>query len=79
MHGASGGVGLATCVLAKVHGCRVFGTASTPEGEKLAREHGCEQVFNHQEPDYIEKIQQQVPNGNIFNLKNLTLMLKLRI
>jgi NADPH2:quinone reductase len=77
VHGASGGVGLgklkinkykanwvlAACLLAKVHGCRVWGTASTPEGEKLAREHGCEEVFNHSEPDYIEKIQAAVPNG----------------
>ncbi|KAI6183128.1 NADPH:quinone reductase [Aphelenchoides bicaudatus] len=63
VHGASGGVGLATCLLAKVHGLRIVGTASTPEGEKVAKEHGCEQVFNHQEPDYIQKIQEQFPNG----------------
>jgi NADPH2:quinone reductase len=63
VHGASGGVGLAACLLAKVHGLRVFGTASTPEGEKLARGSGCEQVFNHTEPDYTQKIQEQVPNG----------------
>jgi NADPH2:quinone reductase len=49
--------------LAKAHGLRVFGTASTPEGEALAKESGCEEVFNHREPDYIEKIKQQHPNG----------------
>ncbi|KAI6181655.1 PKS-ER domain-containing protein [Aphelenchoides besseyi] len=66
IHGASGGVGLAACQLAKVHGLRVYGTASTPEGEQMAKEHGCEVVYNHREEGYVEKIKQEVPNG--FNI-----------
>ncbi|KAI6232630.1 NADPH:quinone reductase [Aphelenchoides fujianensis] len=63
VHGASGGVGLAACQLAKSHGLRVFGTASTPEGEALAREHGCEEVFNHREEGYVERIRERYPLG----------------
>ncbi|KAI6230412.1 Quinone oxidoreductase-like isoform X2 [Aphelenchoides fujianensis] len=63
VHGASGGVGLAACQLGKSHGLRVFGTASTPEGEALAREHGCEEVFNHREEGYVERIRERYPLG----------------
>lgn len=32
VHGATGGVGVAAVQMAKAHGCRVIGTAGTPEG-----------------------------------------------
>jgi NADPH2:quinone reductase len=53
-------------LLAKVHGLQVYGTASTPEGEALAKKHGCIEVFNHREPGYVEKIKEKVPNGKPF-------------
>ena len=37
IHGASGGVGTAAVQLARAHGLRVFGTAGSDEGRKLAR------------------------------------------
>lgn len=63
VHGASGGVGLAVCLLAKVHGLRVYGTAGTPEGEALAKQHGCIEVFNHRETGYVEKVGERLPDG----------------
>ncbi|MEE6494735.1 hypothetical protein FKM82_001859 [Ascaphus truei] len=58
VHGASGGVGIAACQLARAHGLRVFGTAGTPEGLNLALANGAHKVFNHREKDYIDKIQE---------------------
>ena len=56
VHGASGGVGTAALQLARAHGLRVFGTASTGEGRKLVREQGAHEVFDHGAPDHFEQI-----------------------
>ncbi|XP_051943926.1 quinone oxidoreductase [Hippocampus zosterae] len=56
VHGASGGVGLATCQLARMLGLRVMGTAGTQQGMELAAKNGAHLVFNHREEDYIGKI-----------------------
>jgi NADPH2:quinone reductase len=56
VHGASGGVGIAACQLAKHAGMTVFGTAGTQEGLKLVKEAGADHVFNHRDSDYVEKI-----------------------
>ena len=56
VHGASGGVGTATVQLARVRGLRVFGTAGSDEGRKLAREQGAHEVFDHGAPDHFEQI-----------------------
>ena len=56
VHGASGGVGTAALQLARAHGLRVFGTASTDEGRKLVREQGAHEVFDHRAPDHFEQI-----------------------
>ncbi|XP_072275580.1 quinone oxidoreductase-like isoform X2 [Pyxicephalus adspersus] len=56
VHGASGGVGIAACQIARAHGFRVFGTAGSQEGMNLVLQNGAHQVFNHREKDYIEKI-----------------------
>ena len=37
-------------------GLKVFGTAGTKEGLELALKNGAHAVFNHNEPDYLEKI-----------------------
>ncbi|XP_062843660.1 quinone oxidoreductase [Trichomycterus rosablanca] len=57
IHGASGGVGIAACQLARAFGLKVLGTAGTPEGMKLALDNGAHMAFNHKEPDYLDKIQ----------------------
>jgi NADPH2:quinone reductase len=56
VHGASGGVGTAAVQLACAHGLRVFGTAGSDEGLKLAREQGAHEVFDHRVPDHFEQI-----------------------
>jgi len=56
VHGASGGVGTAAVQLARARGLRVFGTASSDEGRRLAREQGAHEVFDHRAPDQFEQI-----------------------
>jgi NADPH2:quinone reductase len=56
VHGASGGVGTAAVQLARARGLRVFGTAGSDEGRKLAREQGAHEVFDHRAPDHFEQI-----------------------
>ena len=56
VHGASGGVGTAAVQLARAQGMRVFGTAGSDEGRRLAREQGAHEVFDHRAPDHFEQI-----------------------
>jgi NADPH2:quinone reductase len=56
VHGASGGVGTAAVQLARARGLRVFGTAGSDGGRKLAREQGAHEVFDHHAPDHFEQI-----------------------
>jgi NADPH2:quinone reductase len=56
VHGASGGVGTAAVQLARTRGLRVFGTAGSDEGLKLAREQGAHEVFDHRAPDHFDTI-----------------------
>ncbi len=56
VHGASGGVGIAAVQLARARGLRVFGTAGSDNGLKLAREQGAHEVFDHRGPDHFEQV-----------------------
>ena len=56
VHGASGGVGTAAVQLARARGLRVFGTAGSDEGIKLARKQGAHEVFDHRAPGHFEEI-----------------------
>jgi NADPH:quinone reductase len=56
VHGASGGVGIATVQLARARGLRVFGTAGSEEGLKLVRKQGAHEVFDHRASDHFEQI-----------------------
>ena len=56
VHGASGGVGTAAVQLARARGLRVFGTAGSDKGRKLAREQGAHEVFDHRVPDHFIQI-----------------------
>lgn len=56
VHGASGGVGTAAVQMARAHGLRVFGTAGSDEGLKLARNQGAHEVFDHRAPDHFDEI-----------------------
>jgi len=56
VHGASGAVGTAAVQLARAEGLRVFGTAGSDQGLKLAREQGAHEVFDHCAPDHFEEV-----------------------
>jgi NADPH:quinone reductase len=56
VHGATGGVGIASVELAHARGLRVIGSGGTEAGLAAAREHGADVVVNHRAPDYTEEI-----------------------
>ena len=56
VHGASGAVGTAAVQLARADGLRVFGTAGSDQGLKLARQQGAHEVFDHRAPEHFEQI-----------------------
>jgi len=56
VHGASGAVGTAAVQLARANGLRVFGTAGSDQGLKLACEQGAHEVFDHRAPDHFEEV-----------------------
>ncbi|KFP30099.1 Quinone oxidoreductase, partial [Colius striatus] len=58
VHGASGGVGIAACQIARACGLKVLGTAGTEEGMSRVLRNGAHQVFNHREANYIDKIKE---------------------
>jgi NADPH2:quinone reductase len=56
VHGASGGVGIASVELARAHGMFVIGTASTESGRQAALEHGAHVAVDHGQPGYLDQI-----------------------
>jgi len=56
VHGASGGVGIASVQFARAMGLTVFGTAGTQKGLELVRREGAHQVFDHGKTGYQEEI-----------------------
>uniref|UniRef100_A0AAY4AZG5 Enoyl reductase (ER) domain-containing protein n=1 Tax=Denticeps clupeoides TaxID=299321 RepID=A0AAY4AZG5_9TELE len=67
IHGASGGVGIAACQIARAFGLKVLGTAGTPEGMALVLKNGAHQAFNHREDGYLSKIN-EATNGQGVNV-----------
>ncbi|XP_020039647.1 quinone oxidoreductase [Castor canadensis] len=65
VHGASGGVGLATCQMARAYGLKVLGTAGSEKGQNIVLQNGAHEVFNHREVNYIDKIQKSVGEKGI--------------
>uniref|UniRef100_A0AC35FJ05 Enoyl reductase (ER) domain-containing protein n=1 Tax=Panagrolaimus sp. PS1159 TaxID=55785 RepID=A0AC35FJ05_9BILA len=63
IHGASGGVGLAAVQLGKAHGLKVYGTAGSKEGLEIAKKAGVDEVFNHNEANYVDTILEKYPGG----------------
>lgn len=55
VHGASGGVGSATCQLAVAMGCKCIGTAGTEAGMNIVKEMGCSPL-NHRTENYLDAI-----------------------
>jgi NADPH2:quinone reductase len=56
VHGATGGVGIATVELAHALGCVVIGTGGTEAGLETVGEHGADMTANHREPNYTDAI-----------------------
>jgi NADPH2:quinone reductase len=53
VHAAAGGVGLLLCQFAKSRGARVFGTVSTEEKARRAREAGADQTIHYTTEDFV--------------------------
>jgi NADPH:quinone reductase len=56
IHAAAGGVGLLLCQLARRRGAVVYGTTSTPEKAKRAREAGAHEVILYTETDFAQEV-----------------------
>jgi NADPH2:quinone reductase len=56
VHGATGGVGIATVELAHSRGLIVIGSGGTDKGLGVVREHGADVVVNHRESNYTDTI-----------------------
>jgi NADPH2:quinone reductase len=56
VHGASGGVGIAALQIARAHGMKVIGTASTDRGKKAVLENGAQHVLDHKAAGYLDEV-----------------------
>jgi NADPH2:quinone reductase len=56
VHGATGGVGIASVELAHSRGLTVIGSGGTDKGLAAVTEHGADVVVNHRAPNYTEDI-----------------------
>jgi NADPH2:quinone reductase len=52
VHAAAGGVGQLLCQIARLRGARVFGTVSTEEKARIAREAGADEVILYSQQDF---------------------------
>jgi NADPH2:quinone reductase len=58
VHGASGGVGVASVQLARANGLRVIGSSGTERGRSLVRELGADHVVDHSDPTYLDRVRE---------------------
>jgi NADPH2:quinone reductase len=56
VHGATGGVGLATVQLARARGLTVLGTGGSEEGREEVLRQGAHQVFDHHDAGYLDRV-----------------------
>jgi NADPH2:quinone reductase len=56
IHATAGGVGQLLCQIAKIRGARVFGTVSTEEKARIAREAGADEVILYSQQDFAPEI-----------------------
>ena len=57
VHAAAGGVGLLLCQIAKRRNAIVFGTVSTAEKARLAREAGADEIIEYTSQDFVAEVQ----------------------
>jgi NADPH:quinone reductase len=65
VHAAAGGVGLLLIQMAKRAGARVFGTVSTPEKARLAREAGADEVILYTEQDFQQEVRRMTDGKGV--------------
>lgn len=65
VHAAAGGVGLLLIQMAKRVGARVFGTVSTQEKARLAREAGADEVILYTEQDFQEEVRRMTDGKGV--------------
>jgi NADPH2:quinone reductase len=65
VHGASGGVGIASIQIARAMGMTILGTAGTEKGLELAKREGAHYVFNHRDKNYQEAILKATGGGGV--------------
>jgi len=59
IHAGGGGVGHIAIQIAKLHGCRVLTTASSPDSLKLCRELRADVVINYRDSDFVEHVRKE--------------------
>jgi NADPH2:quinone reductase len=65
VHAAAGGVGLLLIQMAKRAGARVFGTVSTQEKARLAREAGADEVILYTEQDFQQEVRRMTEGRGV--------------
>lgn len=65
VHAAAGGVGLLLIQMAKRAGARVFGTVSTEEKARLAREAGADEVIIYTERDFQQEVRRMTEGRGV--------------
>lgn len=65
VHAAAGGVGLLLIQMAKRAGARVFGTVSTQEKARLAREAGADEVILYTEQDFQQEVRRMTDGKGV--------------
>lgn len=63
VHGASGGVGVASVQIARAAGMKVIGTTGTERGRALALKEGAHFVVDHTRPDHMDEVM-RLTGGN---------------
>ena len=59
IHAGGGGVGHVAIQIAKLHGCRVLTTASSPASLELSRRMRADVVINYREEDFVDRVKQE--------------------
>lgn len=65
IHAAAGGVGTALVQLAKHKGCKIFGTASSPEKLAYLKEMGVDFPINYKEQDFVEAVKKEMDDQGV--------------
>lgn len=65
VHGAAGGVGLAAIQIAKLHGARALGTASSEARRAIARAAGADAVFDSRQERFAGALREQVGSVDV--------------